>query len=113
MDSPDRPPPINVPLSWVGYDEAAEVYANQFLVQYQPENSFVMGIGQSTPPALIGSPEELAEQASQIEFVPVRTLARIAMTEEKMKELIAVLQVSLAKTDQVRDVIDPRRGGPA
>jgi hypothetical protein len=66
MDSPDRPPPIDVPLSWVGYDEASVDYANQFLVQYQPENSFVMGIGQSTPPALIGSPEELAEQVHRL-----------------------------------------------
>jgi hypothetical protein len=113
MESPDRPSSIQIALSWVGYDEVPVIYANQFLLQYQPENSFVMGVGQSTPPAMLGSPEELAEQARQIEFVPVRTLTRLALTEEKMKELVAVLQASLAKAELVRKVIDPRGGKPA
>jgi hypothetical protein len=73
MVPPDLPERIDVPISWVGYDEAPIVYANQFLLQTQPEGGFVMGIGQATPPALIGSPEEIAGQVSNIEFVAVRS----------------------------------------
>jgi len=102
------PQRIDVPISWVGYDDLPIAYVNQFLVQAQPENCFVMGIGQSTPPALIGGPEQIAEQAAQIEFVAVRPLAKVALTEDKMKELIAVLQVSLDKAAQLRTLIDPR-----
>lgn len=61
-------------------------------------------------PPLIGSPEEIAEQIAQIEFVPIKPLYRIALTEEKARELLAVLQASLVKADQIRDLIDPRGG---
>lgn len=108
--APDDPQALNVPISWVGYDEIPIVYANQFLIQYQPEGSFVIGIGQSTLPALIGDPGEIAEQAAEIEFVPVRPLSRIVLTEDKMKELIAVLSASSAKADALRQLIDPRGG---
>ncbi|MGH2917354.1 MAG: hypothetical protein ACRDLS_01965 [Solirubrobacteraceae bacterium] len=110
--APDDPHPFNVPFSWVGYDELPIVYANQFLIQYQPgESAFVIGVGQSTLPPLIGEPEEIAEQVAQIEFVPIRPLGRIALTEEKMRELMAVLSASLAKADTVKQMIDPRGGG--
>ena len=111
MASPDPPERIGIPISWVGYDEVPIAYANQFLLQAQPEECFIMGIGQSTPPALIGSAEEIAEQAAQVEFVSVRTLAKVALTEAKMKELIAVLQVSVDRAEQARRSTDPRRGG--
>jgi len=109
--APDDPQPFNVPFSWVGYDELPIVYANQFLIQYQPgESAFVIGVGQSTLPPLIGEGEDLAEQISQIDFVAIRPLSRIALTEDKMRELIAVLSASLAKAESVKQMIDPRGG---
>lgn len=106
--APTDPTPVKIPYTWVGYDELPILYANQFLVQYQQERSFVLGIGQGTAPPLIGSPEEIAEQIAQIEFVPIKPLLRIALTEEKARELLAVLQASLDKANQIRDLIDPR-----
>ena len=68
----------------MGYEEAPVVFANQFLIQFQPDGSFVFGIGQATAPPLIGPPERVREQASEIEFIPVRTLARVGFTEAKL-----------------------------
>jgi hypothetical protein len=106
------PQALSVPISWVGYDEIPIVYANHFLIQYQPEDSFVIGIGQATMPALIGEPEEISAQAAEIEFIPVRPLSRIALTEDKMKELIAVLSASLTKAETLRQLTDPRGRKP-
>lgn len=108
--APTDPTPLAIPYAWVGYDELPILYANHFLVQYQEERSFVLGIGQGTVPPLIGSPEEIAEQIAHIGFVPIKPLDRIALTEEKVRELLAVLQASLEKADQIRGMIDPRGG---
>jgi hypothetical protein len=106
---PAEPPQqIDIPLAWVGYDEVPIVYANQFLIQFQPDQGFVMGVGQATAPPLIGPPEQVAEQVAEIEFVPVRTLTRVAFTESKLRELIAALEANLRNFDQIRAHLDPR-----
>ena len=108
--SPDPPERLEVPLSWVGYDDAPIAYANQFLVQWTPEEGFVLGVGQATTPPLMGTPEQIKAQAAQIEFVPVRTLARFAMTQPKLHELIAALEANLRNFEQMKAQFDPRGG---
>lgn len=112
MTSPDDSISIDVPLSWVGYDEVPIAFANHVIVQFQPDGSFVVGIGQATPPPLIGTPEQIAEQAREIEFIPVRTLARVALTAAKMREFIAALSANLANFEQAMGQMDPRRTEP-
>jgi hypothetical protein len=105
----EQPPQkLDVPLAWVGYDEEQVAFANQFLVQFQPDGSFVLGIGQATAPPLMGTPEEVAQQVAQIEFVPVKTLMRVAMTEAKMRELVAALEANLRNFEQTAQQFDPR-----
>lgn len=105
---PQPPQQVEIPLSWVGYDESPIMYANQFMIQFQPEDGFVMGIGQATGPAIIGTPEQVAEQVAEIEFVPVRTLTRVAFTEKKLRELVAALEANLQNFEQARAQSDPR-----
>jgi len=101
-------PRRDIPLAWVGFDELPIHYANQIIVQYQPEGSFLIGVGQVLTPALIGEPAEMAEQLDHVEFVPIRPLVRVALTEQTMRELAAVLDASIAKADQRKDTLDPR-----
>ena len=108
MSTPDRPDRIALPLSWVGYEEFPILYCNQLLIQFQAESSFVIGFGQATMPPLIGTPEEVAEQAADIEFVPVRTVARVALTPETLREVIAMLQANLENFERLQAQIDPR-----
>ena len=110
MSSPSDPQPRDIRISWVGYEEMPIVYANQFLMQYQPEGGFVLGIAQATPPALIGDADEIAAQIESLDFVAARTLLRAAVTEHKARELIALLQAGLSKAEEIRQALDPRGG---
>ena len=97
---------VDVPLAWVGIDELDIQFANQFVIQFQP-NEFVLSVGQATPPAFIGTPEQIADQVAGLEFVHVRPLGRFGMTRGRLVELIAALQVNLENHDRALDRIDP------
>lgn len=100
---------LQVPLSWVGLDEMPILLANHFLMQFEADGSFVLSAGQATAPPLLGTPEEIKAQAEKIEFVPVRPLARLNMTEGKLREFIAVLEANLKNFEQSQNQIDPRQ----
>lgn len=104
------PDNLQLPLAWIDVNESPILMANQFLVQTQGTGEFVMAIGQVATPPLIGTPEEVREQAEQIEFVPIRTLARVSMTRARIDELIAVLQLQRDRHDEIATP-DPRLGG--
>lgn len=97
-EEPDR---IALPLAWVEGEEPV-IFANQFLFQQIDPGEFVLNIGQALPPPLIGPPEEQRRQASQIPFVPVRTLARLSLTRKRVEELINVLQGVLTRADEAQ-----------
>lgn len=104
----EQPESIDVPIAWVGLDEAPVVVANQFLIQHQP-NEFTLTVGQMTPPPLLGTPEEKAEQARQIDYVPIRVLVRLGLSPTRLRELIAVLQGNLDLHDKTMEGFDPRQ----
>ena len=99
MSAAEEPESIAVPIVYVGADEVPVHYANSFIVQHQ-QNEFFLSIGTLTPPILIGSPDEVREQAKQISYVPVRVQARIAMTRDRLVELIGLLTENLATFDK-------------
>jgi hypothetical protein len=106
---PEQPPQqLELPLSWIGYEDVPILYANQVLVQFQAEGAFVIAVGQVTPPALIGTAEQVAAQAAQIEYIPVKTLGRFGLTRAKLQEVISILQVNLDNFDRVQALNDPR-----
>lgn len=94
----DEQDAIALPLAWVEGEEPV-VFANQFLFQLVGPSEFLLNVGQAVPPPLLGPPEEQRRQASQISFVPVRTIARLSLTRERVEELINVLQGVLSRID--------------
>jgi len=102
---------VEVPLSWIGLDELPILFANQFIIQHQP-NEFIFTVGQMAPPALLGPPEVVAEQAREITHIPVKPLARIGMTRHRLAELIAVLQANLENHDRKMREMDPLDDSP-
>jgi len=90
---------FEIPIVISGAEDVSIHFANQFVIQHQ-QNEFILTVGQMSPPILLGSEEERREQAKQISFVPVKVIARIAMTRERLVELISVLQQNLAVFDQ-------------
>jgi hypothetical protein len=86
-------------LEWVGFEELPIVFANHFLVQHQP-NEFVLTVGQVTGPPVVGTPEQVREQARGATHVPIHALARVGLTRRRVVELIEILQVTLEDHDR-------------
>lgn len=91
-------PPIQIPVAFIGAEDIPVLYANQFVVTHNGQE-FILVVGQITPPLLLGTPEQQAEQAKLLSFVPIKTVARFAMTRERMEQLIKVLQEHLKQAD--------------
>jgi hypothetical protein len=87
-------------LEWVDFEELPIVFANHFLVQHQP-NEFVVTLGQGTGPPVVGTPEQVREQARGASHVPIRTLARLGLTRHRVVELIEILQANLDDHDRL------------
>jgi hypothetical protein len=93
-------------LSIEDFDETPILFANHFLVHFQPDE-FVVSVGQVTGLPLVGTPEEMSAQARAFESVPVHTLARVSLTRRRVMELIGLLQARLDEHDHAlreRDV---------
>ena len=98
----ERPHERAIPTTWIGAEDLPVLFVNSFAGQVQPqEGAFYLSIGQTVPPALIGTPEEQAEQLEQIAYVPIKPIARLALTRSRMQELIAMLQVNLDQYDRM------------
>jgi hypothetical protein len=83
-------PERQVPVVWVGLDEAPIQFANQFAMQ-GIENELILTIGQIAPPMLLGTDEERRQQIEALSYVPVKTVCRVSFTPERLGELIDVL----------------------
>jgi hypothetical protein len=82
--------PREVPLVWVGVEDAPIEFLNQFLIQSEAEE-FILTLGALAPPVFLGSPEERKEQAAQVRFVPVHVLGRYGLTEHRLREFAELL----------------------
>ena len=89
----------SVPLIWTDKDEQPVMFANQILAQHVNEE-FLISFGQVSPPAILGSDEERQEALTRVEFVPVRTVARVGMPAQRMREFVAVMQQSLEQYER-------------
>jgi hypothetical protein len=85
-----------VPVVWAGVEDVPILYANTFVCQWDiaTHGGFILTIGQLTPPAIMGTPDEVRQQAEQVSFVPVRAVARVGITRAKLDELIAILTIN-------------------
>lgn len=106
MSQPE-PEQFELPVTWVGLEEEPIYFANQILVQFQPDE-FVLALGQATAPPVLGTPEQVREQLEQITYVPIRPIARIGLTRKRIQELIAALQANLDNHDRAVESTDPR-----
>lgn len=95
-----------IPLTWIGTEELPLLWVNRFVGQGL-EDHFVLTVGQSVDPPLIGTPDEKIAQLEQIAYVPVRPVARLAFSRARCEELIGIL-------NGIKDAYDQRqaeRGG--
>lgn len=86
------PPAREIPGAWIGAEDLPIHYANAFVTVVGPQAIFV-NIGSAQPPSISGeTEEERARQVAAVTYVPVRPVARIAVTAELLDEFIAALE---------------------
>lgn len=85
------PQPISRPLRWEDHEDTPILFANQLLVQHV-QNEFVISFGQMTPPPWPRPPSQ--EELDAFKYVPVKTIARIGLTPDRLLEMIKVLQAN-------------------
>jgi hypothetical protein len=93
-------------LAWENLEDVPVFFANQFICQFT-QDEFVVSIGQMVPPAVLGEPG----QQEQIDRIPVRALARIAFTHQRLVELINVLQANREQYEQAQRARNEQMGG--
>jgi hypothetical protein len=54
---------LSLPLSMNDFDDSPILLANHFLIQHQPDE-FVLSLSQVTGPPLVGTPDEIREDAA-------------------------------------------------
>lgn len=90
MALPDRDLIKAIPIAYVGFDDQPIQLANSFLVQVN-QDEVILSVGQLAPPILLGTPDEVREQAEGVAFVPNKIVARFGMTVTRARELADLL----------------------
>lgn len=90
---------IALPVTWPGLEDLPLIYANQFVVSHGAGEIFVY-IGSITPPLILGTPEEQFNQLQAITEVPAKPVARLALSLDRLRELVNLLQDHLKLIEQ-------------
>lgn len=82
---------ITLPLFFIGAEDVPIALSNLQVVQHV-QQEFIITFGQFSPPIVLGTPEEQLEQARNKPYLPVKTVARVAMSPERLRDFIKALQ---------------------
>ena len=96
-----QPESKQVPIVVTGLEDEPILFANQFYIQHH-QTEFILTFCQIQPPLLVGTPEQVRQQAEHVTSVAARAVARIGLTSQRMTELVRVLQENLQKYEQAR-----------
>ncbi|MBL4884711.1 MAG: DUF3467 domain-containing protein [Planctomycetaceae bacterium] len=72
------------------------IFSNHFVVQHHGPDLYLMFF-HTSPPLLLGSPEEIKDQVSNLESVESECVARVVVSRERMPAIIAALQETYDK----------------
>src|SRR5215210_6976265 len=93
---------IALPVAYVGVDDVPIQFANQFVVQIE-EEEILLVVGQMSPPVLIGTPAQQAEQAKGVPFVPIQVVARYGMTVHRARQLAELLSRQIKRFEEAQE----------
>jgi hypothetical protein len=95
-------------LSWEGIEDLPILLANQVIGQVGQHGEVILSFGQTAPPVLLGDPEQQREQAKEIPSVPIKPVARLALTREGLDDVIRILNETRDNWDKVLGGHQPR-----
>lgn len=99
---PEEKGQLGFPIEWSFPDDLVARYATNMIVQ-RAENEFVISFFEIKPPVLLGSPDEIVEQAKNIKSVRANCVAQIIVAEGKMASFIEALQRNFNRTQEEGD----------
>lgn len=82
---------IALPFFFIGTEDVPIQLSNIQVIQHVRQE-FIITFGQFAPPLVLGSPQEQREQVKGKPYLPVKTVARLAMSPERALDLIKALQ---------------------
>jgi hypothetical protein len=95
----ELPDGIQIGLSWEGVEDLPMLLVNQVLGQVGQQGEVILTFGQVAPPILMGDLDQQRERAQGIPFVPIKPVARLALTRAGLDDMIHIL-------NQTRDNYD-------
>ena len=103
--------PEGLPLvTWEGVEDVPILFVNQVLGQVGEQSEIVLTFGQLAPPAILGqTQEEREQQLKSLDRIPIKPIARLAMTRVGLEQLIAVLQQTRANHDKAQELMAQQR----
>ncbi len=85
---------IALPFFFIGSEDVPIVLSNLQVIQHV-QQEFIITFGQFSPPVVLGTPEKQLEQMKSKPYLPVKTVARVAMSPQRVGDLIKALQENL------------------
>jgi len=103
MTKKDNNTQIELPLEWSIPDNVIARYATNIVVQ-RAEHEFIISFFEVKPPLLLGTPDEIIEQAKKLNVVRANCVAQIIVASDKMPSFVEALEKNLKKSvGQVED----------
>ncbi|HET9152874.1 MAG TPA: hypothetical protein VFN85_02010 [Solirubrobacterales bacterium] len=94
---PKAPEEIELDQAWIGADELPVQFANAFVAIAGP-NAYFVNLGSQLPPEI--STEDDFERLKTRGYIPVKPIARIALSPQGLDDLIRVLETIRGDTDE-------------
>jgi hypothetical protein len=100
------PKSVDLPVVWTGVDDVPMVFVNQILGQVGQQSEIILTFGQFAPPAILaGTQEERERQVKALTHIPIKPVARLALTRTGLEQLVDVLHQTLANHDKAQELI--------
>ena len=87
---------VSVPLSWTGVEDCPVLTVTNMMSQFDGD-LFVLSFGFNNPPVLMGTPQQVKQQAESVKAIRVSTVSRISLTENQLEKTIKTLQINLKR----------------
>ncbi len=86
---PNMPEPLELESAWIGADDLPVSFANAFAITLGP-NAIFLNLGSQVPPAI--ESESDVERLRSLGYLPVKPIARVAISPQGLDDLIQGLQ---------------------
>ncbi len=103
---PDGRDANEIEASWVGAEDLPVQFANAFAGVVGPNAAF-LDIGSVVPPSISAPTQEEREaQLRAITFLPIKPIARVALSREGLDDLIGTLEQMRQNFDNLKKAIE-------